>query len=82
MLSATTPTFLASLSAAARGGVYAAAAGAMIALTVAQSGGPEGLSPQQGAVTLTVVALLGSRVYAEARRSEQEKRKKGDGDVK
>jgi hypothetical protein len=74
MLADTTPTFLSGLPPAARGGVYAAAAGTLMALCVAQAGEPQGLSPAQGAITLTVVALLASRVWLEARRARAESR--------
>ena len=74
MLEDTTPTFLSGLPPAARGGVYAAAAGTLMALCVAQAGEPQGLSPAQGATTLAVVALLASRVFLEARRAQTESR--------
>ena len=74
MLADTTPTFLSGLPPAARGGVYAAAAGTLMALCVAQAGEPQGLSPAQGATTLAVVALLASRVWLEATRAQAESR--------
>lgn len=74
MVESTTPTFMSGLPPAARGGVYAAAAGTLMALCVAQAGTPDGLSPVQGATTLAVVALLGSRVWLEASRASTQSR--------
>jgi len=66
MLASTTPTFMSGLPPAARGGVYAAVVGTLIALAGAQAGTPEGLSPEAGVATAAAIALLASRVYAEA----------------
>ena len=75
LLSATTPTFLTPLSAAGRGGAYAAGAGAILALCGAQMAAPEGLSQQQGAASAVLLLLLISRVWAELRRSDSERSK-------